>query len=102
MKITFQIIILYLLQLLLVNSFDINKDILFESVKSDTDPREIGDYFSKFAAFSYCSTQRVKKSECCLMEDEEGKKGLPNEKGKTVGEWTLVEHDTSHVNSFKD
>lgn len=102
MKLPFKIFLLYLLQFLLVNSFDISKEILFESLTSPTDPREIGEYFSKFAAFSYCSPQRLNEHKCCYLDEDGEKKGLPNTKGETLGDWTLVEHDTSHQTNFKD
>lgn len=72
--------------------------------------RSIGEYFTKFAAFSYCNDTLVNTDHKCCYIKQEGEEDihstdyLPSEEGKTLGEWTLIKHGKSNSGStmYKD
>lgn len=93
MKLSLKQFFIYSLQFFLINCFDFKKRIVQTCTEDVTLIKEIGEYFKKFASFSYCTIKTVEKQECCYVEGSP--KNLPNKKGHTINDWTLVEHNTS-------
>lgn len=98
MELSIKQFFIFSLQFFVINSFNIRQEITFDSKQA----KEIGEYFNKFASFSYCYLGMVEKGECCYEVGSTN--NLPNIKGQTINDWTLVEHNTSYVNNkdFKD
>lgn len=91
--------------ILLIHSFDINKEIVRTMIRSDEEAEKIGQYFVKFAAFSYCDVDRVtNQHKCCHMDVDPEEKSMPNTEGETKGGWTLVKHSKSNTGDreYKD